>query len=531
VPASTMDGRRGGRRRGDQNFLPLRRPTRNFSNTISCWYCDFKCMVFNEVLFRLGRRHSRFLRVWFSIGIGFSLAALVGVAVIILCEVAKTPLMYAGIARSGDSSFGLSFLTAGMHMSPSSMGYLCLSSFICVMVHEFGHALAAASEGVQMEYIAFFFALVFPGALVAFNDASLQLLPGVASLRIYCAGIWHNAAFCGVCTLALFFLPFFLSPLYIHGESPMVLDVHSMSPLSGYLSAYDVILSLDEFRIHTAEEWMQKITLLTKQTPPLSFDQSSGIANVHKSYCVPSSLIEKSIHIPFTGYETYCPNELFAFAPVTCPDMSKYDYSGNKTNHQESGEIIHCLNAKDVIKLRKCAYDPVQASKKSSGCNCSEDESCLMPVQLPGLGWVEITHSRLECLNRGRSLFSGNQHSNSGGRGCLQTFVFVGDLISMAHSIHLTSYQPRLSMYFIAYLPDMLERFFTCAFHVSMVLALLNSLPVFFLDGESILEATLLHYLGFLSSRMRQSVVRCCLYGGTFVCTFLILQTIFVSVV
>lgn len=50
------------------------------------------------------------------------------------------------------------------------------------------------SEGVQIEYIALFFALVFPGALVAFNDASLQLLPGVASLRIYCAGIWHNAA-------------------------------------------------------------------------------------------------------------------------------------------------------------------------------------------------------------------------------------------------------------------------------------------------------------------------------------------------
>lgn len=44
-----------------------------------------------------------------------------------------------------------------------------------------------------MEYIAFFLALAFPGALVAFNDASLQLFSGVASLRIYCAGIWHNA--------------------------------------------------------------------------------------------------------------------------------------------------------------------------------------------------------------------------------------------------------------------------------------------------------------------------------------------------
>lgn len=101
-----------------------------------------------------------------------------------------------------------------------------------------------------------------------------------------------------------------------------------------------------------------------------------------------------------------------------------------------------------------------------------------MPVQLLGLGWVEITYSRLECLDRNRSQVSEEQHSNDGEKGCLQTFVFVGDLISMANSVHLTSYQPRFSLYFIARLPDILERFFTCAFHVSMVLALLNSLPV-----------------------------------------------------
>ncbi|XP_042055461.1 membrane-bound transcription factor site-2 protease homolog isoform X2 [Salvia splendens] len=563
-----MDGRRGGRRRGDQTLLPLRRPARHFAHTVSCWYCDFKCMAFNELLFRLGRRHSKILRIWFSIGIGFSLAALIGATVvsdvfqhlqprfsslkqisllsymcycclvcllfsfckIILCEMAKATLTYAGIARSRDSSFSLSFLTAGMHMSPSSMGFLCLSSFLCVLVHEFGHALAAASEGVQMEYIAIFCALVFPGALVAFNDASLQLLPGLASLRIYCAGIWHNAAVCGVCTLALFLLPFILSPLYIHGESPMVLDVHSTSPLSGYLSPYDVIHSLDEFRVYTADQWKQKLTVLTEQTPPLSFGQSSEMGNMQKSYCVPHSLIEKSIHVPFTRYETYCPNELFAFAPITCPDMSEYRNGGNKTNNQESVETIHCLNAKDVIKLRKCAHDPVQASSDKSGCLCSEDESCFMPVQLPGLGWVEITYSRLECLNHGRSVDSENQQSNSGEKGCIQTFVFVGDLTAMAHSVHLTSYQPRLSMYFIAYLPDLLERFLTCSFHVSMVLALLNSLPVFFLDGESILEVTLLHYFGFMSSRMRQSVLRCCLYVGTAICAFLIMRTIFVSV-
>lgn len=44
-----------------------------------------------------------------------------------------------------------------------------------------------------MEYIAVFIAAIFPGGLVAFDDDLLQSLPSFNALRIYCAGIWHNA--------------------------------------------------------------------------------------------------------------------------------------------------------------------------------------------------------------------------------------------------------------------------------------------------------------------------------------------------
>lgn len=53
---------------------------------------------------------------------------------------------------------------------------------------------AGSSEGIQIEYIAVFVAVLFPGALVAFNYEVLQALPRFSTLRIYCAGIWHNAA-------------------------------------------------------------------------------------------------------------------------------------------------------------------------------------------------------------------------------------------------------------------------------------------------------------------------------------------------
>ena len=63
-----------------------------------------------------------------------------------------------------------------------------------------------SSEGIQMEYIAIFIAVLFPGALVAFNSDLLQALPHFTILRVYC-GIWHNAV---VSPLHFIYLFFFL---------------------------------------------------------------------------------------------------------------------------------------------------------------------------------------------------------------------------------------------------------------------------------------------------------------------------------
>ncbi|XP_071921200.1 uncharacterized protein [Coffea arabica] len=82
-----MEGRRIRRfGRGSQSsrtLLPLR--LTRLTNAVSCWYCDFKTSVLNEPLYRYGRRHSRCLRVWFSVGLGFSLTALLGVILVSHC--------------------------------------------------------------------------------------------------------------------------------------------------------------------------------------------------------------------------------------------------------------------------------------------------------------------------------------------------------------------------------------------------------------------------------------------------------------
>jgi S2P endopeptidase len=101
---------------------------------------------------------------------------------------------------------------------------------------------------------------------------------------------------------------------------------------------------------------------------------------------------------------------------------------------------------------------------------------------MPGLAWVEITYFSPSkgCHRPARNSFQKHDSADLNDNSCVQSFVFVGDMISMGQSLHLTSYQPRWEIDIGAYLPDVLEKHFICAFHVSLILALLNSLPVRF---------------------------------------------------
>ncbi|KAJ6414866.1 hypothetical protein OIU84_003807 [Salix udensis] len=473
-------------------FSPLRAPTRSsrtsLSNTVSCCYCDYKISALNTPLYHFGRKQAKLLRIWFSIGVGFSLTALLGVTLILVWEFGNVLHLFHGSSDLSSSLlFGFSPQVYGSRLSVSDAGYLLLSTLISVSVHEFGHSIAAASEGIPTEYIAIFLAVLFPGALVALSYELLEELQPFAALRVYCAGVWHNAVCCAVCALVLFLLPLILSPFYIHGESPMVLDVPPTSPLSGYLSPGDVIVSLDGKRIHNEQDWMEITTVLIDEQILQSSNLSKsfeGLAIVHrmKGYCVPTTVIEESKEMLFIENQSACPDDLTGFVAVQCFNSSKSDIVSNEDGISRR-QRWHCLNARDVVKLNKCGDGWVTEITKGSSRLCSQEEYCVSPVPLPGSIWVEITFASPyspECLQLGRNSFPASGASDISEHKCGGTFVFVGDLISMAHSVRLTAYQPRWGFSFSAHLPNILEKSLMCTFHVSLTLALLNSLPVHF---------------------------------------------------
>lgn len=102
---------------------------------------------------------------------------------------------------------------------------------------------------------------------------------------------------------------------------------------------------------------------------------------------------------------------------------------------------------------------------------------------MPGLAWVEITYLSPSkgCLHPKNS-FREFKSVDLKDTSCIHSFVFVGDLIFLGHSLHLTSYQPRWEIDIGTYFPDALEKFLLCVFHVSLTLGFLNCLPVCFIQ-------------------------------------------------
>ncbi|PUZ55552.1 hypothetical protein GQ55_5G221500 [Panicum hallii var. hallii] len=423
--------------------------------------------------------------------------------------------------RSGCLSAWLkNLLTSGHSISIMDTTIIIMSTILSIAFHEFGHAIAAASEGVEIEYVAIFVAVLFPGAFVALNYDLLQNRPLFSMLRIYCAGIWHNVVLCAVCVLMASLLPVVLYPLYVSGDGLMVTGIPRTSPLSEYLSVHDVILSVDGLKITRTDEWIKILNQDTtaKSSGPefLEGSQRYVATNSGKGYCVPDSWVDASKNLWQIRDKLPCPAELIAFEKAISNDSAIFTEKIGRGSDQKEVEGKYCLIAKDVVKLRKCGNG--WQTTEDDG-TCFEDEYCLVPALTPGFSWIEVSYAKpysLGCLQRGGNLSSSSHATNSdhGHSPCEGSFVYLGDLLSAAHSVRLSPYRPRWPLLLLADVPYILGNGLSSLLHASAALAVVNSIPVYYLDGEAILEASL-SYVSWFSRRQRHEILKVCRFVWT----------------
>lgn len=152
------------------------------------------------------------------------------------------------------------------------------------------------------------------------------------------------------------------------------------SPLSGYLSPRDLIISLGGTRVHTVQQWKETIGLLNTMKILQNFESSTHIEDFmaridRKGYCVPDYLFKESITTTLENNKTTCPDEFYAFASTPCLDSDTLKDARNEENHPQERERIHCFYPKDIIQLKKCGDGWDRSLRNRSSCSCLEVNS------------------------------------------------------------------------------------------------------------------------------------------------------------
>lgn len=178
--------------------------------------------------------------------------------------------------RSEASTSILQPLVPGVNLPLWHAPYLLLAAAIATVVHEAGHALAAAADGdMRVVGVGGFLALFLPGAYVRIegvDDAGRW-----RALKVWCAGAWHNIVAAVVAAAATLALPLLLAPLYSASGGALVVGVPQSSALAGHLHAGDVIVGLGRHPVTGVADLARAIGSITAGEDSSGFCVGPGL--------------------------------------------------------------------------------------------------------------------------------------------------------------------------------------------------------------------------------------------------------------
>ena len=88
----------------------------------------------------------------------------------------------------------------GITLPFADVAFVLIGLAVSLLVHEFGHAVAAIAQGLRVLHVGAHISLLmpFPAFFVSIGSA-LDALPPRKQLRVFAAGVWHNAVLTALC--------------------------------------------------------------------------------------------------------------------------------------------------------------------------------------------------------------------------------------------------------------------------------------------------------------------------------------------
>ena len=227
--------------------------------------------------------------------VGAAVACLLGLCVLAACVLnpfvlsVRVRSAVSVAASTGDVREGLKLLPRisatmmGLGLGPSDLLVAVAAVAVCGVVHELGHAHAAATQGFVVRGLGLELWLGVVPKFFVDIDGALRQAPTRQALRVYCAGVWHNvllavAALGGAVVVSMAAMAL----LYVDApQKPVVTAVAPNSPMAeAGVAVGDVVLGVGLCHVDSVAAWEQCLTQLPQTGQAVSSDTQSG-------FCVP----------------------------------------------------------------------------------------------------------------------------------------------------------------------------------------------------------------------------------------------------
>ncbi|KAG9063082.1 Membrane-bound transcription factor site-2 protease [Linnemannia hyalina] len=472
------------------------------------FHVRFSTTGLNAFFFRLGNSPKlvRFWRVWYDLGVLFGLLAmivgwsllayaafqLVSVAVVSLMNlwplgpsesknnqdppplnrfrkrdvVIDTAPAKSSTGGSGDSDMVLIPMIPGVTLPLSHLPYYLIALLVSGVIHEAGHAIAAAREKTQVSSAGIFLYILYPGAFVELSPRALAIMSPIQQLRVVCAGVWHN------------FVLFAAAGIFLSsGAFQLSLQMVGWKQMNNGVSVVSV-----------AQE------------------KESG-------FCIPQNLL-------FNKPSDCClftPKEPFGHSSdpsISC--FTPYDPSGTEsTPREDGGERVlaqngQCLPSIDVLG------DPAPVRCTSSAPSCPGESACYRTFSAYRTGSMVRIYYQLPSWETPDSNGIPKGASSTMGD---QVVLYQGDPKDIWETVEVTSMAARWS-FLPLWLPEAALHTIRYTISFSLALSILNIVPARHLDGHHTLKAFAALVFSIIQSykstqSLQESLSECLLDNGS----------------
>lgn len=393
----------------------------------------WRTKAFNRTLIKWGNSRPHFLNFWFKLGLYISLILLpIGIAFFIYS------IFQSLSTHHNPTSSTIEIVIPGINLPFSEISYYCLTLITCSIVHELGHALAAISENVHLVDVGANVWFILPVAFVNLSSERFNSLCSEKSLKILCAGIWHNIVQSLIAYLLYQSLPFIFSSLFHVNNGVSIIEIAKLSPLAGDhgLNIGDTITNINDCLVFDENSWYECLTKIDKVRP---------------AFCLQSALI----------------HTLDESVPLKHVENGNIDCCEGKDSNNICFEYLDSLDG--ILEMPSHACLPgryiIEQSHKfctSYPHKCPENFHCFSPI-----------------LTNTTNLFKIKSGHN--------IVIYIGLMSDIYSTIEVSSYIPNI--YFkTTRVPDMITKFLKYVTLISLGLAFINIGPFKCTDGQYIIQ-------------------------------------------